>query len=127
MHLSFFRHGRLVLAALAVGMLAGCATQPKPLYYWGDYPSMMYSHFQSAKGQQEQIAALESTREKARAQGAALPPGFQAHLGMLYGQTGQTDRLLQNLEAEKQQYPESAPFMDFLLKKFEPKPAEARP
>ena len=21
--------------ALAVGLLAGCATQPKPLYYWG--------------------------------------------------------------------------------------------
>ena len=46
---------------------------------------------------------------------------------MLYGQAGQTDRLAQNLEAEKQQFPESAPFMDFILKKFERKPAEARP
>jgi hypothetical protein len=85
----------------------------------------VYSHFQNAKGQQEQIQALEAIRESPR-QGQALPPGFQAHLAMLYGQSGQTDRLAQNLEAE-QQFPEGAPFMDFILKKFERKPAEARP
>lgn len=127
MHVSSFRPGRLVLAALAAGLLGGCATQPKPLYYWGEYPSVTYSHFNNAKGPQEQIAALESMREVARSKGLPLPPGFQAHLGMLYGQTGQTDRFAQNLEAEKQQFPEGAPFMDFILKKFERKPAEARP
>ncbi len=68
--------GRLALAALAVSLLAGCASGPQPLYYWGDYPSVMYSHFQNAKGQQEQIQTLEAMREKARAKGAALPPGF---------------------------------------------------
>ncbi|MBP6800638.1 MAG: hypothetical protein RLZZ220_623 [Pseudomonadota bacterium] len=125
-HLSIPR-GRLALGALAVSLLAGCATRPQPLYYWGDYPNVVYSHFQNAKGQQEQIQALEAIREKARAKGQALPPGFQAHLAMLYGQSGQTDRLAQNLEAEKQQFPEGAPFMDFILKKFERKPAEARP
>ena len=125
-HLSAPR-GRLALAALAVSLLAGCATRPQPLYYWGDYPGLTYSYFQNAKGAQEQIQALEALREKARARGQALPPGFQAHLAMLYGQVGQTDRLSQNLEAEKQQFPESAPFMDFILKKFERKPAEARP
>ena len=126
MHVSSFRHGRLALAALAVGLLAGCATQPKPLHYWGDYPSVMYSHFNNAKGQQEQIQALEAMREQARAKGLPLPPGFQAHLGMLYGQSGQAGRLAESLEAEKQQFPEGAPFMDFILKKFQPKPAEAR-
>ena len=48
----------------------------------------------------------------------ALPPGFQAHLAMLYGQTGRTDRLADNLEAEKTQFPESTSYMNFLLKKF---------
>ena len=45
---------------------------------------------------------------------------------MLYGQSGQAGRLAESLEAEKQQFPEGAPFMDFILKKFQPKPAEAR-
>ena len=26
-------------------LLAGCATQPQPLYYWGDYQPQLYGHF----------------------------------------------------------------------------------
>ena len=39
-HLSIPR-GRLALGALAVSLLAGCATRPQPLYYWGDYPNVV--------------------------------------------------------------------------------------
>lgn len=119
------RPARLVALA-TLSLLAGCATGPKPLYYWGDYQSLVYGHFQSTKSPQDQIQALEAIREQARAKGLPLPPGLQAHLAMLYGQTGQTDRLAANLEAEKRQFPEGAPFMDFLLKKFQRQPAEAR-
>lgn len=59
---------------------------------------------------------MEKEREAARALGRPLPPGFQAHLAMLYGKTGRLDRLVENLEAEKTQYPESTAFVDFLLK-----------
>lgn len=99
-------------------LLAGCATRPQPLYYWGDYQAQVYGHFKGEKGPEEQIAALEAVREKALSQGRALPPGFQTHLAMLYGQTGRSDRLVEQLEAEKKQFPESSTFMDFLLKKF---------
>lgn len=106
------------LSLLCMSLLAGCATQQQPLYYWGSYQSEVYGHFKGEKGPEEQIQALEEAREKARAQGKALPPGFQAHLAMLYGKTGRTDRLVEHLEAEKVQFPESSTFMDFLLKKF---------
>lgn len=112
---------RLVLLAIvATALLAGCVTKPQPLYYWGDYQSQMYGHFKGEKSPEEQIQALEQVREQAKAQGKAVPPGLQAHLAMLYGQTGRSERLVENLEAEKKQFPESSTFMNFLLKKFTP-------
>lgn len=114
----FRKAGKLcALAILATVLLAGCASRQQPLYYWGGYESQVYSHFKDEKGPEEQIQALEEVREQARSKGEPLPPGFQAHLAMLYGQTGRSERLVEQLEAEKKQFPESSTFVDFLLKK----------
>lgn len=106
------------LAIFSTTLLAGCVSRPQPLYYWGDYQTQVYGHFKGEKGPEEQIQALEQVREQARAKGRPTPPGLQAHLAMLYGQTGRSERLIENLEAEKKQFPESSTFIDFLLKKF---------
>lgn len=114
----FAKMARLsALTLLSTPLFAGCVTRPQPLYYWGDYQTQVYGHFKGEKGPEEQIQALEAVREEAHAQGQALPPGFQAHLAMLYGQTGRSERLVEQLEAEKKQFPESSTFVDFLLKK----------
>ncbi|HMV07113.1 MAG TPA: DUF4810 domain-containing protein [Rhodocyclaceae bacterium] len=102
---------------LALVLLAGCANRPQSLYYWGTYQGQVYGQLQGTISPQAQIQSLEETREKARAEGKALPPGFQAHLGMLYGESGQLDRFQQNLDAEKRQFPESATFVDFMMDK----------
>jgi len=113
--------GKLIFGLFAVLLASGCAHQDRqPLYYWGSYQSQLYGHYKGEKGPEEQIAALEADAEKASAKGLALPPGFRAHLGMLYGETGRTDKMATNLEAEKERFPESAGFMDFLLKNFKP-------
>lgn len=104
---------------LAAASLSGCVTRPEPLYYWGDYQGQVYGSLKGEKSPEEQIQNLEAEMEKARAKGKALPPGYHAHLAMLYGKTGQTDRLQTHLEAEKAQFPESAAFMDFLLHNFQ--------
>ncbi|WP_374342080.1 DUF4810 domain-containing protein [Azonexus sp.] len=114
------RATRLAGAALCALALTGCATRPEPLYYWGNYQGQVYAYFKGDTAPEEQILALEAELEKARAKGKRPPPGYHAHLAMLYGKTGRTDRLQQHLEAEKAQFPESAPFMDFLLKKIAP-------
>ena len=49
-----------------------------------------------------------------------LPPGLQAHLGLLYGMTGRGDLFEQNLLVEKQSFPESSVYLDFLLKQKTP-------
>lgn len=104
------------LLALAGIGLAGCANQPKSLYYWGDFQDQQYAYFKGEKGPEAAILDLEKVRENARAKGQDVPPGLQAHLAMLYGQTGRDDLFRQNLEAERQQFPESSAYLDFLLK-----------
>lgn len=106
------------LTVAATLLLTGCATGPGPLYYWGDYQPTLYGHFTKEAGPQEQIASLEAGLEKARAAGKPVPPGYNAHLGLLYAEGEQTDQMLKYFEAEKALYPESASYMDFLLAKF---------
>ncbi len=111
------KHGLLVLAGLATFSLTGCVNRPQPLYYWGNFPDQQYAYFKGDRGPEDGIVQLEKVREEARSQGKSVPPGFQAHLGMLYGLTGRTDLFEQNLLGEQQQFPESAAYVDFLLKK----------
>lgn len=105
---------------IAASLLSGCAQPQKPLYYWGSYQGQLYEHFKGEKSPQEEIAVLEEDASKAAAAGMALPPGFVAHLGLLYAQAGQLDKLAASLETEKQCFPESSTYMDFLLKNFKP-------
>lgn len=106
-----------LISGLAMATLSGCAAPQQPLYYWGDFQSQQYSYLKGEKGPEDSIQNLEKIREEARSKGKSLPPGLQAHLGMLYGLTGRTDMFEQNLQAERQQFPESAAYLDFLLKK----------
>lgn len=99
-------------------LLTGCATGPQPLYYWGDYQPALYGHFTKEVGPREQIASLEAGLEKARAAGKPVPPGYNAHLGLLYAEGEQADQMLKYFQAEKALYPESASYMDFLLARF---------
>jgi hypothetical protein len=110
---------RLAAVAALAALVTGCAQPVKPLYQWEAYPRQVYEHFKGdGAGPQEQLRVLEAQAEKARAGGAALPPGFRAHLGLLYLRLDRPDEARRALEAEKAAFPESAQYMDFLLKGF---------
>jgi hypothetical protein len=105
------------LAAVLSGLLVGCAQAPKPLYQWDGYQRQIYDHFKGdGSSPTEQLSVLQAQAEKSRAVGAALPPGFRAHMGLLYLQLGRAGEARQMLEAEKLAFPESTQYMDFLLK-----------
>lgn len=110
----------VMVAAIAVAILSGCASQQsKPLYGWGDYQNQVYTYFkEDGANYQEQIAALEKNLQKNQATDQSVPPGYHAHLGLLYAKLGQDEQLQKQLETEKVLFPESSSFMDFLLKKF---------
>lgn len=107
------------VAVIAVMMtLVGCATKPNTIYSWNNYQDEVYNYYhQDTVSVDEQTIALEKSIEMARAENKPVPPGLHAHLGMLYAELGQTDKASHEFETEKQLFPESAVFMDFLLKK----------
>lgn len=106
--------------ALALSSLVGCATPPAPLYSWESFPRQQYSVLlRDGASPLDQIAAMNAHAEKARAKNASLPPGFRAHLGMLHLSAGNPDMARDFWMAEKAAFPESAQYMDLLLKKLQ--------
>jgi len=100
-----------------IALLVGCA-QPKTLYLWEAFPRQQYDILlREGASPDDQILVLQSHAEKARATGATLPPGFRAHLGMLYLSMGNGDEARNLWEAEKTAFPESTSYMDQLLKR----------
>ncbi len=109
---------RLVAAIAMGGVLVGCAPAPKRLYHWEGFQGQLYEYFKAdSSSPEEQLRILGAQAEKARASGAALPPGFRAHLAMIYLRLGRDGEAKQELEAEKANFPESAQYMDFLLRR----------
>jgi len=101
----------------SAGLLGACVQQPKPMYSWQAYQPSVYAYLKDDGADYAvQAQALEKNVETARAASTELPPGFRAHLGMLYLKIGDGDKALEQLQGEKVAFPESAPFMDFLMR-----------
>ncbi|HSI51992.1 MAG TPA: DUF4810 domain-containing protein [Ideonella sp.] len=115
-----------LIGALALMAMTGCAHQTAPLYAWGDFPRHQYDTLlNQGASPGQQIQAMEKVSAKAASGRSALPPGFRAHLGMLYLSAGDADRAREAWEAEKRAFPESAPFLDTLLQRLDSKPGAA--
>lgn len=112
----------VLFALVAAGvLLTGCAANrptTAPLYQWDGYQQQVNEYFKGQTSPQQQIDAMEKSLEQIRAKGDTPPPGFHAHLGMLYASVGKDQRAQLELLAEEQLFPESSSYMDFLLKKF---------
>ncbi|MGE7955963.1 DUF4810 domain-containing protein [Pseudomonas sp. NPDC089530] len=108
---------RPLMAAAVLGsvLLAGCSG-PKTLYQWETYQAQTYEYFKGEQASEAQVEALERDLQKIKATGKAVPPGYHAHLGMLYAGLGKDDQMVQQFNTEKALFPESASYMDFLLK-----------
>lgn len=99
---------------LASALLVGCNSQ-KPLYQWESYQPQVREYFND-QSKEEQVIALERDLEKIKAKNGAVPPGYHAQLGLLYSSLGKDDQMIQQFRTEKALFPESAAYMDFLMK-----------
>jgi hypothetical protein len=86
------------------------------MYGWEGYQPQVYQHLKGESPDQ-QIAAMELALQNISSKGQTAPPGFHAHLGMLYSIAGKPDQVVAQFEDEKKLFPESAVYMDFLLAK----------
>ena len=104
-------------AMLAVVLLTACATPPAPLYQWGAFTQHTYDTLRGeGKSPIEQVDLMLAHQQKVAAAGQKLPPGFHAHLGLLYLKLGRSDAAQASFEAEKLAFPESATYVDSLAK-----------
>lgn len=119
--MGFLLNARRLAGVMGVAVLVGCAAKgPGPMYMWESFPRQQYSTLlREGASPDEQIRVMEAHAEKARATSAALPPGFRAHLGMLYLGAGNPQRARELWLAERSAFPESSPYMDRLLKKLD--------
>ena len=107
---------RLAPAVVFAGvLLAGFSTPNTTLYQWEEYQPEVYQYFKGAP-KEAQAEALERDLEKIKAKNGAVPPGYHAQLGLLYSSLGKDDQMVQQFQTEKALFPESATYMDFLLK-----------
>lgn len=114
------RSWRMLPALGAAAVLAACVQAPKPLYMWETFPRQQYDTLlRQGTSPESQIQAMEQHAVKARGANAELPPGFRAHLGLLYLGAGNADKARELWLTEKAAFPESAPYMDQLLKRME--------
>ena len=106
-----------IITLLPLALLVGCAGQPKSLYSWNNYEREIYASLQD-EGQDsfaDQISRLEKDLEKAHQKDQKIPPGFYAHLGMLYAKVGAKEQMQECFNKEKQLFPESAHYLDVLM------------
>jgi len=108
----------LPFCALASALvLTGCQTA-RPLYYWGHYEPMTYQMYSAPQKAppEKQIETMLEDEQKAASANLPAHPGFHAHLGYLYYQTGRYDLAQKEFEAEKRLFPESTQFIDRMMK-----------
>jgi len=116
---------RAACALAGALLLAACSSHE--LYYWGDYEGSVGR----VGGRDEgfdvvaEIDTLETDLEQAQNSDRPVPPGFHAHLGYLHYLNGNLAGAVNQLEAEKQRFPESAVFVDALLARIAPPPTPA--
>ena len=95
-------------------LLVGCSSNQQ--YYWDEYEAVIYQYHQNdVVGYDSQASNMEKILEKARSKNKPVPPGFHAHLGLLYANLGQVDKAIAQFDIEKTLFVESVTFMDFLI------------
>ena len=108
------------LLGTLVGLaLSGCGAPP--LYYWGHYEELVYDMYaKPGKATPSvQVERLSHDVEYAAANGLRVAPGVHLHLGYMYFLEGNAAAARQELETEKQLFPEATVFVDRLLAKME--------
>lgn len=111
---SMFSKATLLAGACLLG---ACAPAQQPLYHWGSYQPALYLHHKDGiTDYSAQIEAIEATVQRAESQGQSVPPGLHAHLGMLYFNTGREGEAREQFGMEKQLFPESTHFVDYVMK-----------
>ena len=110
----------LLLAITAIALISGCAGGPKPLYNYDDYSDSYYGYKKApteASALSYQKAVEQSIANAKDSRSGRVAPGMYANLGYIDLKSGKNKEAIDNFIKEKTIYPESAHFMDRMIKK----------
>ena len=111
---------RTILAAATIAAVLSSSCAQKPLIYrWGVYEDLVYEMY-AKPGKADpgtQVAKLSEDVARTEAEGKRVPPGVHAHLGYMYYLQGSTDAAYQEFVTERELFPESATFVDGILRR----------
>ena len=110
---------RLPALLVAAALAGGCASPS--LYRWGQYEDLLHALWvePGSADPLTQMVELREDIDRAAAEGRRVPPGVWAHLGWLHWVQGQPDAARAALLRERELFPESAVFVDGLLRRME--------
>jgi hypothetical protein len=107
------KHIYPVILAIAIAVcFTGCGTSST--YFWGNYEPQVYAYLKG-ESPERLLPTMERDRERIGSNSTKAPPGFYAHLGLLYMETGNIAEAIVCFEMEKYLFPEAVTYMDFLL------------
>ncbi len=112
----------LIVSLFTLSLMTGCSSGPKPLYNYGDYSESYYhskKELSSDSALELQKAIEYSIQNAEDSRSRRVAPGMYANLGYIYLKGGETDKAIESFNKEKLIYPESAHFMDRMIKKIE--------
>lgn len=99
-------------------LFVGCASQNQ-MYYWGSYEQLIQDSYLKPGTAESgvQIEKLSADIDKAESNGKKVPPGLYAQLGYMYAIEGNVAKSNEAFLQEKALFPESALFIDGMLKR----------
>ena len=112
----------LILFAFVIALSTGCTTHNTALYNYENYSESYYAYKKdpSVASQLELQKSIELAIQNAQnSQSRRVAPGLYANLGYIYLKEGKNKLAIENFQKEKALYPESAHFMDRMIKKVE--------
>lgn len=116
---------KLIFTAVCASALffAGCASNNgKALYNWGDYSAQTYQYIKS--GDEDSMEGVLKSYQwiidnQTGTVRETVPPGVCADYGYLLARAGRVDEGKAFLQKEKELYPESAQFVDSIIRKID--------
>lgn len=110
-----------VVLLLATLLISACGNfnnfNDRGLYYWGNYSDVVYDYYEQEGNYSKQEEALNQLIAASQQNNKPLAPGIYGHLGLVLLKQGRHSDAQDAFKKEQALYPESATFMQFLLKK----------
>lgn len=111
----------LILGLFILLGMVSCESKKKALYTWGNYDAVSYNYIKNETDQSldDLLKTYDKLMANQKGLRKALPPGLCADYGFFLLKKGEKAKALEMLKNEVALYPESATFINRIIKKLE--------